>query len=440
MGLKDAGQIGSIVDPPDQPRRRLARGARVAVRAERRARHLQDDRRRQDVEEDAVRQRRDRRPRRRGQLREPERALCRHVSRLPQGLGHHFRRSRDAKAASTSRSTAATRGRSCRAACRRRSSARSTSASRAASRRRSTRWWRRPAARAGCTSPADAGAIWKLVNGAANLRTRPFYFHYVDVNPKDPNEVWVSSLTFLRSRDGGVTFSAVPTPHVDNHGIWFNPDNPSYAIQANDGGANVTTDGGRTWSSILNQPTAELYMVAVDQQHPYLLYAPQQDNSTVVVPSVPTGVVRLRSSGAGLHAGVGLRDRRHLADAGRPRRLGRVQGRGRAPQRPDRSGAGPLDLPAGSLRPSSRRDQVPVPAADRDHALAARPEDRLPGVARPAPFDRRRRDVAGDQPGPHRAREGVSGRAGTADHARRHRRGGLFDASTRWPSRRSSAA
>ena len=146
-----------------------------------------------------------------------------------------------------------------------------------------------PGSEGGLYKSGDAGASWKLVNGAANLRTRPFYFHYVDVNPKDPNEVWVNSLTLQRSRDGGVTFSAVPTPHADNHGIWFNPDNPGYAIQANDGGANVTTDGGRTWSSILNQPTAELYMVAVDQQHPYLLYAPQQDNSTVVVPSVPTG-------------------------------------------------------------------------------------------------------------------------------------------------------
>ena len=103
----------------------------------------------------------------------------------------------------------------------------------------------------------------------------------------------------------------MPTPHGDNHGIWFNPDNPRDAIQSNDGGANVTRDGGRTWSSILNQPTAELYMVSVDEQHPYLLYGPQQDNSTVVVPSVPTGFVRLRSSGAGVDAGVRLRDRRH---------------------------------------------------------------------------------------------------------------------------------
>jgi photosystem II stability/assembly factor-like uncharacterized protein len=145
-----------------------------------------------------------------------------------------------------------------------------------------------PAAEGGLYKSTDSGASWKLVNNGANLRSRPFYFHYVDVNPKDPNEVWVNTLTLQRSRDGGTTFSAVSTPHSDNHGIWFNPDNPSYAIQSNDGGANVTTDGGRTWSTILNQPTAEIYMVAVDDQHPYLLYGPQQDNSTVVVPSVPT--------------------------------------------------------------------------------------------------------------------------------------------------------
>jgi photosystem II stability/assembly factor-like uncharacterized protein len=133
----------------------------------------------------------------------------------------------------------------------------------------------------------DAGASWSLVNNAGNLRLRPFYFNYVDVNPKNPEEVWVSSLLLFKSTDGGKSFATVATPHVDNHGMWFNPDNPSYAIEGNDGGATVTTDGGRTWSSILNQPTAELYMVSVDQQHPYLLYAPQQDNSTVVVPSVP---------------------------------------------------------------------------------------------------------------------------------------------------------
>ena len=134
----------------------------------------------------------------------------------------------------------------------------------------------------------DSGATWAIVNNTMRLRARPFYFHYVDVNPKNENEVWVNELGLWKSTDGGRTFAGIPTPHGDNHGIWFNPDNPETAIQCNDGGANVTRDGGRTWSSILNQPTAEFYMVAVDDQFPYRLYGPQQDNSTVVVPSLPT--------------------------------------------------------------------------------------------------------------------------------------------------------
>jgi photosystem II stability/assembly factor-like uncharacterized protein len=133
----------------------------------------------------------------------------------------------------------------------------------------------------------DAGASWRLVNNNQRLRARPFYFHYVDVNPKNENEVWVNELGLHKSTDGGKTFTQVPVPHGDNHGIWFNPDNPAIAIQCNDGGANVTQDGGRTWSTILNQPTAELYMVSVDEQFPYRLYAPQQDNSTIIVPSLP---------------------------------------------------------------------------------------------------------------------------------------------------------
>ena len=145
-----------------------------------------------------------------------------------------------------------------------------------------------PGAEGGLYKSEDNGASWKLVNNSGGIRARPFYFHYVDVNPKDENDLWVGAVQQYRSTDGGKTFQTVRTPHADNHGIWFNPDNPDYAIQSNDGGANVTRDGGRTWSSILNQPTAELYMVSVDEQYPYMLYGPQQDNSTVVVPSVPT--------------------------------------------------------------------------------------------------------------------------------------------------------
>ena len=144
-----------------------------------------------------------------------------------------------------------------------------------------------PAAEGGLYRSDDAGATWRNVNNSQRLRARPFYFHYVDVNPKHENEVWVNELSLWKSADGGRTFAEVPTPHGDNHGIWFNPDNPDYAIQANDGGATVTRDGGKTWSSILNQPTGEFYMVSVDEQVPYRLYGPQQDNSTVVVPSLP---------------------------------------------------------------------------------------------------------------------------------------------------------
>jgi photosystem II stability/assembly factor-like uncharacterized protein len=144
-----------------------------------------------------------------------------------------------------------------------------------------------PGAEGGLYKSEDSGASWKLVNNSAGIRARPFYFHYVDVNPKNENDLWVGAVQQYRSTDGGKTFQTVSTPHSDNHGIWFNPDNPEYAIQSNDGGANVTRDGGRTWSTILNQPTAELYMVSVDEQYPYNLYGPQQDNSTLVVPSVP---------------------------------------------------------------------------------------------------------------------------------------------------------
>lgn len=133
----------------------------------------------------------------------------------------------------------------------------------------------------------DAGESWTLVNSSQRLRARPFYFHYVTVNPLNDNEVWVNELGLHKSIDGGKTFTTVDTPHGDNHGMWFNPDNPNLILQVNDGGANVSLNGGRSWSSILNQPTAEYYMVAVDEQYPYRLYMPQQDNSTLIIPSIP---------------------------------------------------------------------------------------------------------------------------------------------------------
>ncbi len=144
-----------------------------------------------------------------------------------------------------------------------------------------------PGAEGGLYTSKDAGATWSLANGAQRLRARPFYFHYVHVSPKNENEVWVNELGLHKSTDGGKTFTSVETPHGDNHGMWFNPDNPDIILQVNDGGANVSLNHGESWSSILNQPTAEIYMVSVDDQYPYRLYFPQQDNTTMSVPSVP---------------------------------------------------------------------------------------------------------------------------------------------------------
>ena len=144
-----------------------------------------------------------------------------------------------------------------------------------------------PGAEGGLFRSDDSGHTWHAVNSDAGLRSRPFYFNYVNVNPKNENEVWVSEVELHKSTDGGRTFSINATPHSDNHGIWFNPDNPGILIECNDGGANISQDGGKSWSSLLNQPTGEFYMVDTDQQFPYRLYGPQQDDSTVVIPSVP---------------------------------------------------------------------------------------------------------------------------------------------------------
>jgi photosystem II stability/assembly factor-like uncharacterized protein len=134
---------------------------------------------------------------------------------------------------------------------------------------------------------SDGGSSWTLVNNSPRLRARPFYFNKVFVNPKDENEVYVTELDFHRSTDGGKTFTAVNTPHGDNHILWINPDNPDIQIETNDGGANITQDRGKSWSTQMNQPTAELYMLDADEQFPYRLYAPQQDNSTYYVANVP---------------------------------------------------------------------------------------------------------------------------------------------------------
>jgi photosystem II stability/assembly factor-like uncharacterized protein len=134
----------------------------------------------------------------------------------------------------------------------------------------------------------DQGKTFKQVSNDHDIRTRPFYYANIEVDPQNPDIVFVMATKYSKSVDGGETWKKLIPPHGDNHDMWINPENPDLFIQANDGGANVTHNGGQTWSTQFNQPTAELYQVEVDDQYPYWLYAGQQDNSTTIaVPSMP---------------------------------------------------------------------------------------------------------------------------------------------------------
>ncbi|MBO6576931.1 MAG: hypothetical protein JJ896_15820 [Rhodothermales bacterium] len=135
----------------------------------------------------------------------------------------------------------------------------------------------------------DRGETWRLISNENGIMRRPFYYTNVDADPHDADVVWVNNEGFFKSSNGGADWRRVSTPHGDNHDMWINPDNPDIFVQSNDGGANVTLDGGRTWSSQTNQPTAELYQINADDRFPYWIYAGQQDNSTIAVPSLPPG-------------------------------------------------------------------------------------------------------------------------------------------------------
>lgn len=135
----------------------------------------------------------------------------------------------------------------------------------------------------------DGGQRFRRINREHNLRQRAWYYSYVIADPQDENTVYVLNTGLYKSIDGGKTFERINVPHGDNHGLWVNPHNTDIMINSNDGGANVSFNGGRTWSSQYNQPTSELYRVTVDTQFPYRVYGAQQDNSTISVPSSSPG-------------------------------------------------------------------------------------------------------------------------------------------------------
>ncbi len=131
----------------------------------------------------------------------------------------------------------------------------------------------------------DAGDTWKLMNGHRVLHTRAWYYNHITADPVDQDTVWVLNVPLMKSVDGGKNWEKIDTPHSDHHDHWINPTDNRIMISGNDGGATVTFDGGKTWSSIMNQPTAQFYRVATDNLFPYRIYGGQQDNSTVAIAS-----------------------------------------------------------------------------------------------------------------------------------------------------------
>lgn len=146
----------------------------------------------------------------------------------------------------------------------------------------------------GLYKSTDGGDNWTHVNGDRRLHARSWYYMHIFADPQDENVVYVLNAPFMKSIDGGKSFSQIRVPHGDTHDLWINPDNPDVMINANDGGGTVSLDGAKSWSSIYNQPTVQFYRVNADNNFAYRVYGGQQDNSTVALLSrAPDGSIGL---------------------------------------------------------------------------------------------------------------------------------------------------
>ncbi|MDN3205882.1 VPS10 domain-containing protein [Algoriphagus sediminis] len=133
----------------------------------------------------------------------------------------------------------------------------------------------------GVFTSLDAGETWEKVNEDRNLRQRAWYYSRIYADTQDEETVYVLNVSYHKSTDGGKTFKGANAPHGDHHDLWIDPDNNQRMIIADDGGAQVSEDGGKTWSTYMNQPTSQFYRVTTDNSFPYRIYGAQQDNSTV---------------------------------------------------------------------------------------------------------------------------------------------------------------
>jgi photosystem II stability/assembly factor-like uncharacterized protein len=127
----------------------------------------------------------------------------------------------------------------------------------------------------------DGGKNWTKVNESRSLRQRAWYYSRIYADTKDEDIVYVVNVAYHRSKDGGKSFEAFSAPHGDHHDLWIAPENNQRMIIGDDGGAQVSFDGGKNWSTYQNQPTSQFYRVTTDNHFPYRIYGAQQDNSTV---------------------------------------------------------------------------------------------------------------------------------------------------------------
>ncbi|HEV3483811.1 MAG TPA: hypothetical protein VG106_00275, partial [Vicinamibacterales bacterium] len=134
----------------------------------------------------------------------------------------------------------------------------------------------------------DAGATWKMVNDSRNVRQRAFYYTRIYADPQAKDTVYILNTGLYRSTDAGKTIRSIRVPHGDNHDLWIAQDDPKRMINSNDGGANVTINGGESWTD-QEYPTAQFYNVVTTAHVPYHVCGAQQDNSTACVPSTGNG-------------------------------------------------------------------------------------------------------------------------------------------------------
>jgi photosystem II stability/assembly factor-like uncharacterized protein len=246
----------------------------------------------------------------------------------------------------------------------------------------------------------DAGASWKLVNENRNLRQRAFYYTRVVADTKDKDTVYVLNVQFFKSTDGGKTTTTIRVPHGDNHDLWISATDNQRMMQSNDGGGNVSVNGGETWTG-QDFPTGQFYNVFTTKHVPYHVCGAQQDNSTACVGS------QARPGGRGQPAAHLLRGRRrrerlHRAGSQRPERVLRRQLR-RLPQPArsrDRPAARGEHLPEQPDGPLVDRHQGAVPVDVPDRLLAGGRQDPLRLVAAPVAHHQRRPELGEDQPQP----------------------------------------